>query len=164
MTAGELAAQFDLSWPTMSGHFTVLRAADLSPPTRSARRSRITNIGLALLEAFRISRSRDEPSALTIVSAVVGAILLLSAWAWFQLDRCLGMIHWGRRRTGTRARPSGSSCCRSCRRGRSSGSSWSSAAAPTSKSGKLYGDSSASLMLAAIDVVAVAAALGVELT
>ena len=29
MTAGELAAQFDLSWPTMSGHFTVLRDADL---------------------------------------------------------------------------------------------------------------------------------------
>jgi ArsR family transcriptional regulator len=29
MTAGELAAQFELSWPTMSGHFTVLREADL---------------------------------------------------------------------------------------------------------------------------------------
>lgn len=29
MTAGELAAQFDLSWPTMSGHFAVLRDADL---------------------------------------------------------------------------------------------------------------------------------------
>ena len=29
MTAGELAAQFDQSWPTMSGHFAVLREADL---------------------------------------------------------------------------------------------------------------------------------------
>ncbi len=29
MTAGELAAQFDLSWPTMSGHFAVLREANL---------------------------------------------------------------------------------------------------------------------------------------
>jgi DNA-binding transcriptional ArsR family regulator len=29
MTAGELADEFDLSRPTMSGHFTVLRAADL---------------------------------------------------------------------------------------------------------------------------------------
>jgi DNA-binding transcriptional ArsR family regulator len=29
MTAGELAAQFELSWPTMSGHFNVLREADL---------------------------------------------------------------------------------------------------------------------------------------
>ena len=29
MTAGELAAHFDLAKPTMSGHFTVLRQADL---------------------------------------------------------------------------------------------------------------------------------------
>jgi ArsR family transcriptional regulator, arsenate/arsenite/antimonite-responsive transcriptional repressor len=29
MTAGELAGQFDLAWPTMSGHFAVLREADL---------------------------------------------------------------------------------------------------------------------------------------
>jgi DNA-binding transcriptional ArsR family regulator len=29
MTAGELADEFDLSRPTMSGHFAVLRAADL---------------------------------------------------------------------------------------------------------------------------------------
>lgn len=29
MTAGELAGQFELSWPTMSGHFAVLREADL---------------------------------------------------------------------------------------------------------------------------------------
>ena len=29
MTAGELAAEFELSWPTMSGHFAVLRDADL---------------------------------------------------------------------------------------------------------------------------------------
>lgn len=35
MTAGELAAQFDLSWPTMSGHFAVLRDADLVIADRS---------------------------------------------------------------------------------------------------------------------------------
>lgn len=29
MTAGELASQFSLAWPTMSGHFAVLRQADL---------------------------------------------------------------------------------------------------------------------------------------
>ena len=29
MTAGELAAQFDLAKPTLSGHFAVLREADL---------------------------------------------------------------------------------------------------------------------------------------
>lgn len=35
MTAGELVAQFDLSWPTMSGHFAVLRQADLVGADRS---------------------------------------------------------------------------------------------------------------------------------
>ena len=29
LTAGELAAQFDLAWPTISGHLKVLRDADL---------------------------------------------------------------------------------------------------------------------------------------
>lgn len=29
MTAGELAGQFDLAWPTISGHLKVLRDADL---------------------------------------------------------------------------------------------------------------------------------------
>lgn len=29
VTAGELAGQFDLSWPTISGHLKVLRDADL---------------------------------------------------------------------------------------------------------------------------------------
>ena len=35
MTAGELAGQFQLSWPTMSGHFAVLREADLVQTDRS---------------------------------------------------------------------------------------------------------------------------------
>jgi DNA-binding transcriptional ArsR family regulator len=34
MTAGELADQFDVSKPTMSAHFTVLRAADLIDATK----------------------------------------------------------------------------------------------------------------------------------
>jgi DNA-binding transcriptional ArsR family regulator len=29
MTAGDLASRFELSWPTMSGHFAVLREAGL---------------------------------------------------------------------------------------------------------------------------------------
>lgn len=29
MSAGELAGQFELAWPTMSGHFSVLREAGL---------------------------------------------------------------------------------------------------------------------------------------
>jgi DNA-binding transcriptional ArsR family regulator len=35
MTAGELAGQFDLTWPTMSGHFAVLREADLVQAERT---------------------------------------------------------------------------------------------------------------------------------
>ena len=35
MTAGELAGQFDLSWPTMSGHFAVLREAELVQSERT---------------------------------------------------------------------------------------------------------------------------------
>jgi ArsR family transcriptional regulator, arsenate/arsenite/antimonite-responsive transcriptional repressor len=35
MTAGELASQFELSWPTMSGHFSVLREAGLIQAERA---------------------------------------------------------------------------------------------------------------------------------
>jgi len=35
MTAGELASAFDLSWPTMSGHFAVLKGAGLVQADRS---------------------------------------------------------------------------------------------------------------------------------
>lgn len=61
MTAGELAAQFEVTWPTMSGHFAVLREADLIDADRNG--STITyhlNISVleealaALLDAFRI--------------------------------------------------------------------------------------------------------------
>jgi DNA-binding transcriptional ArsR family regulator len=61
MTAGELAAQFEQSWPTMSGHFNVLREADLIQADRHG--STITyhlNVSvleesmLALLDMFRI--------------------------------------------------------------------------------------------------------------
>lgn len=62
MTAGELAAQFDQSWPTMSGHFQVLREADLISADRSGTSityhlnlSVLEEAMAALLEAFRIS-------------------------------------------------------------------------------------------------------------
>jgi DNA-binding transcriptional ArsR family regulator len=67
MTAGELAAQFELSWPTMSGHFTVLREADLISADRTG--STITyhlNVSVleeamaALLELFRIDPGVDR--------------------------------------------------------------------------------------------------------
>jgi DNA-binding transcriptional ArsR family regulator len=61
MTAGELAGHFDLSWPTMSGHFTVLREADLISADRSGTTityhlnlSVLEEAMAALLDAFRI--------------------------------------------------------------------------------------------------------------
>ena len=41
MSAGELADQFDLAKPTLSGHFSVLKAADLVGTERQAQRSSI---------------------------------------------------------------------------------------------------------------------------
>ena len=67
MTAGELAAQFEQSWPTMSGHFAVLRDADLIQADRVG--SSITyrlNVSVleealtALLDAFRVGPGRGE--------------------------------------------------------------------------------------------------------
>jgi ArsR family transcriptional regulator len=61
MTAGELAAQFDLSWPTMSGHFTVLREADLVRSDREGTTVRYSlNLSVldeaiaALMDAFKL--------------------------------------------------------------------------------------------------------------
>ena len=49
MTAGELAARFDLSWPTMSGHFAVLRDAGLIDGDRNG--TTITyHLNLSVLE------------------------------------------------------------------------------------------------------------------
>lgn len=67
MTAGELAAQFDLSWPTMSGHFAVLRDADLIDSDRNG--STITyhlNVSVleealaALMDVFQIERKEPR--------------------------------------------------------------------------------------------------------
>jgi DNA-binding transcriptional ArsR family regulator len=61
MTAGELAAEFDLSWPTMSGHFGVLRDADLiaadkvgTTITYHLNLSVLEEAMAAMLDAFRI--------------------------------------------------------------------------------------------------------------
>ncbi len=67
MTAGELAAQFDLSWPTMSGHFTVLREADLISADRVGTSityhlnlSVLEEAMAALLDTFRIRPADDR--------------------------------------------------------------------------------------------------------
>ncbi len=61
MTAGELAAQFDLAWPTMSGHFTVLRDADLISADKTGTSityhlnvSVLEEAMAALMETFKI--------------------------------------------------------------------------------------------------------------
>jgi ArsR family transcriptional regulator len=49
MTAGELAAQFDLAWPTISGHLKVLREADLVQADRHGT-SITYHLNLSVLE------------------------------------------------------------------------------------------------------------------
>jgi DNA-binding transcriptional ArsR family regulator len=65
MTAGELAAQFDLAWPTISGHFRVLKDADLIQADRQGTTiSYHLNVSLleeamrALMDAFRFATDR----------------------------------------------------------------------------------------------------------
>jgi DNA-binding transcriptional ArsR family regulator len=67
MTAGELAEQFDLSRPTMSAHFSVLKEADLiyaeKEGTTITYRLRLSVLEDALMgfaEAFGIDATRDE--------------------------------------------------------------------------------------------------------
>jgi ArsR family transcriptional regulator len=65
MTAGELAARFDLSASTMSGHFNVLKKADLIQPIRNGTsiiyRLNVTVLQEALLELLDMFRL--EPRA-----------------------------------------------------------------------------------------------------
>lgn len=49
MTAGELAAEFDLAWPTISGHLKVLREADLVQADRNGT-SIIYHLNVSVLE------------------------------------------------------------------------------------------------------------------
>ena len=66
MTAGELVGHFDLAWPTMSGHFKILREADLiQADRRGTTISYHLNVSLleeamrALMDAFRFATSGD---------------------------------------------------------------------------------------------------------
>lgn len=67
MSAGELAANFDQSWPTISGHFNVLKEADLVQADRNGTTityhlnvSVLEEAMLALMDAFRIERSASS--------------------------------------------------------------------------------------------------------
>jgi ArsR family transcriptional regulator, arsenate/arsenite/antimonite-responsive transcriptional repressor len=62
MTAGELAAQFEQSWPTISGHCAVLKDADLVQADRrgttvvySVNVSVLEEAMLALMDAFKLN-------------------------------------------------------------------------------------------------------------
>ncbi len=68
MTAGELAASFDLAWPTVSGHLAILREAGLVRADR--RGSTVTyhldvtvlrEMILALMDMFTIELHRPGP-------------------------------------------------------------------------------------------------------
>lgn len=63
LSAGELASHFQLAKPTMSGHFNVLRAADLVQAERSGTTityslnvTVLEEALMALLDTFRIGR------------------------------------------------------------------------------------------------------------
>jgi len=70
LSAGELAAEFDVSKPTMSAHFAVLREANLVDATKSGK-SVIYRIKLSVLEdallgfaqTFGLGSPEPEPPA-----------------------------------------------------------------------------------------------------
>jgi ArsR family transcriptional regulator, arsenate/arsenite/antimonite-responsive transcriptional repressor len=65
MTAGELAASFDLSASTMSGHFNVLKKADLIQPIRNGTtityRLNVTVLQETLLELLDMFKLEPRP-------------------------------------------------------------------------------------------------------
>jgi ArsR family transcriptional regulator, repressor of sdpIR and other operons len=69
MAAGEIASEFELAWPTISGHLGVLREADLVQADRSGTSityhlnvSVLEEALLALMRAFRIGAGQEaEP-------------------------------------------------------------------------------------------------------
>jgi DNA-binding transcriptional ArsR family regulator len=62
MTSGEIATQFEVSWPTISGHLAILKEADLVQSDRNGTSltyhlnvSLLEEALLGLLDTFRIS-------------------------------------------------------------------------------------------------------------
>jgi len=67
MTAGEIAAHFELAKPTLSGHFAVLREAKLVAPekvgttiTYRLNLSVLEEALLALMQGFRLGERRPD--------------------------------------------------------------------------------------------------------
>lgn len=69
MSAGEIAEHFDLAKPTLSGHFAVLKAADLVDAEKSGTTivyrlnlSVLEAALMSLMEAFRLGREDPAPA------------------------------------------------------------------------------------------------------
>ena len=80
MTAGELAAQFELSWPTMSGHFAVLREADLidsvkigTTITYQLKLSVLEDALLGFAGLFGLGAAETAPNAKAVSIPIKGA-------------------------------------------------------------------------------------------
>ena len=67
MTAGEIAAHFELAKPTLSGHFAVLREAGLVAPEKSGTTityrlnvSVLEEALLALMDGFGLGQTKEK--------------------------------------------------------------------------------------------------------
>ena len=67
MTAGEIAENFDLAKPTLSGHFAVLREARLVAPEKQGTTityrlnvSVLEEALLALMDGFKLGESKEK--------------------------------------------------------------------------------------------------------
>jgi DNA-binding transcriptional ArsR family regulator len=63
MSAGELAEHFDIAKPTLSGHFTVLKAADLVTTERQ---------GTTIIYRLNLSVMEEALAALMAIAGVKG--------------------------------------------------------------------------------------------
>jgi len=70
MTAGEIAGEFDLAKPTLSGHFAVLREAGLVTPVKAATTityhlnvTVLEEALMALMDVFRLSDGSARATA-----------------------------------------------------------------------------------------------------
>jgi ArsR family transcriptional regulator, arsenate/arsenite/antimonite-responsive transcriptional repressor len=63
MSAGELAAHFEITKPTLSGHFTVLKAADLVTTERQ---------GTTIIYRLNLSVMEEALAALMAIAGVKG--------------------------------------------------------------------------------------------
>jgi DNA-binding transcriptional ArsR family regulator len=67
MSAGEIAANFDLAKPTLSGHFAVLREAKLVAPEKTGTTityrlnvSVLEEALLALMDGFKLGETKEK--------------------------------------------------------------------------------------------------------